>query len=100
MLNFHPIRVIYLDYTNIFYYFAGIKLERNIERYIMKTEKSTEKPILTALRELEIGESCTYPAERTSYLKSACTTFGFEWGKKFTTSTNREERTVTATRIA
>lgn len=66
----------------------------------MGTEKITDKPILTALRELEIGQKVTYPAERGSYLKSACSQFGFEWGKKFTTTNNREERTVTATRIA
>ena len=59
-----------------------------------------DKPILSALRQLAVGESCTYPAERASYLKSACTSFGFEWGKKFTTTTNRAQRTVTATRIA
>lgn len=62
--------------------------------------KTTDKPILTALRELEIGESVTYPADRTSYLRSACVSFGLEWGKKFTTKTNREERTVSATRTA
>ncbi len=62
-------------------------------------EKIIDKPVLTALRELEIGQSVTYPAERASYLKSACSQFGFEWGKKFTTTNNREERTITATRI-
>ena len=66
----------------------------------MQNGKYTYRPVLTALRELEIGESVTYPAERTSYLRSACTQFGFEWGKKFTTTTNREENTITATRIA
>ena len=80
-------------------YLCIVKLERNIERNNMDKENGMEKPILTALRELEVGESCTYPAERTSYLKSACTTFGFEWGKKFTTTTDRKERTVTATRV-
>ena len=65
----------------------------------MMTEKVIDRPILTALRELEIGDSVTYPAERSSYLKSACSQFGFEWGKKFTTSSNREDRTITATRI-
>lgn len=66
----------------------------------MKNGKYTYRPVLTALRELEIGESVTYPAERSSYLRSACTQFGFEWGKKFTTSQNRKENTITATRIA
>ncbi len=63
-------------------------------------EKIIDKPVLTALRELEIGQSVTYPAERSSYVKSACSQFGFEWGKKFTTANNREERTITVTRIA
>ena len=65
----------------------------------MRSKKITDRPILTALRELEIGESITCPAERTSYLRSVCVSFGLEWNKKFKTSTNREERTVTATRI-
>lgn len=61
-------------------------------------EKVIDKPILTALRELELGESVTYPIERTSYLRSACVTFGLEWGKKFKTAINRDSRTITATR--
>lgn len=81
-------------------YLCIIKLYRNIDIDNMSNEKVTEKPILTALREMEIGESVTYPAERGSYLKSACSQYGFEWGKKFTTSNNRDNRTVSATRIA
>ncbi len=61
-------------------------------------KKVIDKPILTALRELEVGDFVTYPIERTSYLRSACVTFGLEWGKKFKTSINREDRTITATR--
>ncbi len=61
-------------------------------------EKVNTKPILTALREMEIGESVIYPIERTSYVRSACVTFGLEWGKKFKTSTNRVDRTITVTR--
>ncbi len=82
------------------FYFCVIKLYRSIDIDNMSNEKITDKPILTALREMEIGDSVTYPAERGSYLKSACSQFGFEWGKKFTTCNNRDDRTVTATRIA
>ncbi len=63
-------------------------------------EKIIDKPVHTALSELESWQSVTYPAERSSYVKSACSQFGFEWGKKFTTANNREERTITVTRIA
>lgn len=58
----------------------------------------TKKPILTTLRSLKVGQSATYPANRASYLKSACTSFGFEWNKKFTTATDRQTRTITVTR--
>ncbi|MDE6340000.1 MAG: hypothetical protein K2K97_09475 [Muribaculaceae bacterium] len=63
-------------------------------------EKISERPVLTALRELEVGESVTFPIKRNSYVKSCCTNFGLEWDKKFKTAVNREEKTVTATRTA
>lgn len=63
-------------------------------------EQTTDKPVLTALRALEVGESVTYPISRNSYVKSCCTNFGLEWDKRFTTKVNREARTVTATRTA
>lgn len=65
----------------------------------MNNSANDDRPILAALRELQVGDTCTYPAERASYLKSACTSFGFQWGKKFKTRTNRKERTVTAIRV-
>jgi len=63
-------------------------------------KKTAEKPILTALRELEIGKSVTYPMNRASYLRSVCVSFGLEWEKKFTTKIDRETKTITATRTA
>lgn len=65
----------------------------------MSNETSPDKPLLAKLRELEVGQSLTYPARRCSYLKSVCSQFGFEWGKKFTTTNNRQDGTVTATRV-
>ncbi len=62
-------------------------------------QKQEGKPLLSVLREMEVGESHSFPAERGSYLKSACTTFGFEWGKIFTTATNRADRTISVTRV-
>lgn len=59
-----------------------------------------EKPVLAQLRELKVGQSITCPAERGSYLRTICSQFGFEWGRRFKTTNNRELRTVTATRIA
>ncbi len=64
------------------------------------TENQRPESLLGQLNSLEVGEQFTVPVSRCSYLRSICTTFGLEWGKKFTTSTNREARTITATRIS
>ena len=65
-----------------------------------KAEKNSEKSILSQLRELEIGHKLVFPAEKSSYVKSACTRFGFEWNKKFSTTQNTSERTFTVCRTA
>ena len=68
----------------------------------MKKSKETavSKPILTQLREMEVGDILVFPAERMSVVKSSCSTFGFEWGKTFSTTINRKERTISVTRKA
>lgn len=63
------------------------------------TLQEKEKPMLAVLRDLEIDESHTYPIERMSSLKTMCTNFGMQWGKQFSTKTNRESRTITVTRV-
>lgn len=63
-------------------------------------EKTVDKPALKTLREMEVGDSATFPIERTSYISSVCVRFGLQWGKKFKTSTNRETRTITVTRAS
>ncbi len=66
----------------------------------MSKEKTTDKPLLSTLRELEVGKSVTYPISRRSYVCSACTRFGMEWDKEFKTTSSRENKTVTVTRTA
>lgn len=61
-------------------------------------EKS--KSVRSQIHELEVGDKATFDASRTSYIRAACTNFGFEWARKFSTSTDREKRTITVTRIA
>lgn len=56
--------------------------------------------LLGQLRTLSVVEELTVPVSRSSYLKSICVSFGLQWGKKFTTTINREERTITATRVS
>lgn len=65
----------------------------------MSNDKNTDKPVLATLREMAVGDAVTFPIERTSYLRSLCATFGAEWNKKFSTKTDRIERTVRVTRV-
>lgn len=66
-----------------------------------KTSKNQhKKSLLGQLNALEVGEELTVSVSRSSYLKSICVSFGLQWDKKFATSTNREQRTITATRIS
>lgn len=58
------------------------------------------KSVRSQIHELEIGDQATFDASRTSYIRAACTNFGFEWERKFSTSIDREKRTITVTRIA
>lgn len=65
-----------------------------------KQEKPQKSSLLGQLSALEIDGQLTVPVSRASYLRSICSGFGLEWGKKFSVSTNREQRTITATRIS
>lgn len=64
------------------------------------SKNQRKKSLLGQLNALEVGEELTVSVSRSSYLKSICSSFGLEWGKKFSVSTNREQRTITATRIS
>ena len=65
-----------------------------------KSENQRKNNLLGQLRCLAVGETLTVPVSRASYLKTICVSFGLQWNKKFSTTTNREERTITATRLA
>lgn len=64
------------------------------------SKNQRKKSLLGQLNALEVGEELTVSVSRSSYLKSICASFGLQWNKKFTTTTNREQRTITATRIS
>lgn len=67
----------------------------------MKTEKNNiGKPILAQLRDLTVGETVTYPLSRMSSVKTMCSNFGTEWGKKFQTRVSRETGTIVVTRLS
>ncbi len=64
------------------------------------SENQRKKSLLGQLSDLAVGEELTVPVSRSSYLKSICVSFGLQWDKKFSTSTNRAQRTITAKRIS
>lgn len=56
--------------------------------------------MLGILSAMKVGASHSFPAAKTNSVKSMCSTFGFQWGKEFRTSLNREKRTVDVTRVS
>ena len=57
-----------------------------------------KKPLRAEIRELVIGSTLVYPIRRMSVVKSTCSTVALENDRKFSTSVDREERTITVTR--
>ena len=70
-----------------------------MSKQAMKLSEKT-KPILAQLSEMAINDVLTFPAEKLGSVKTMCSEYGFQWGKKFSTSVNRQERTFNVTRIA
>lgn len=82
-----------------FAYLCTIKLNKLYNKSINAMEKVIPKPMLAVLRDMKVGEACVYPVSRMSSLKTMCSTYGVQWGRKFTTKVNTTERTITATRV-
>lgn len=66
----------------------------------MNSGNNNKKSVLAILRELKVAESATFPAEKSGYVSSLCSRFGFQWDKKFKTTINRAEKTICVTRMA
>lgn len=64
------------------------------------TSQIQDIPALTALRNMEIGETCSFPIERMSYIRSLTSRFGLEWNKTFRTKTDRELRIIKVARTS
>lgn len=61
-------------------------------------EKTT--PVLSQLREMQIGDELIFPIERMTSIKSMMYTYGVMWCKKFSGAACRNGRTFTVRRIA
>ena len=53
---------------------------------------------LSILRNLEIDQEVSFHISKTSNIRSMCSTFGLQWGKRFVTKTSRENSTITVKR--
>ena len=56
-------------------------------------------PLRPQIRELELGQAINFPIRRMQTVKSTCTDLGTIYSRKFRTKLNREQETITVTRI-
>ena len=62
----------------------------------MKEKKNT---LLGTLATLKVGGSKCFPISKLNSVRTACSSFGLQWGKRFTTNVVREEKVVKVTRV-
>ncbi|MCH5234740.1 MAG: hypothetical protein J1E16_05550 [Muribaculaceae bacterium] len=63
-------------------------------------ENTTQRPMRRVIDELEVGQVCCFPISKMLVIRSCCSELSLMQGKKYTTSTNRENQTITVTRIS
>ncbi len=64
----------------------------------MNTVKSTVE-LVDALRNMGVGQTLEFPAERANSVRAVCSNYGFQWDRKYTTKAVREERKVIVSRV-
>lgn len=56
--------------------------------------------IVESLQNLKVGDMLVAPAEQANNVRSTASNYGFQWGRKFKTKQNREDRTLTVIRLS
>lgn len=59
-----------------------------------------EKSVRLQLFELGISDVLTFPLDRLTTIRAACSTYGLMWDRRFETHTDKEEKNITITRVA
>lgn len=60
-----------------------------------------QRPAMAILRDMEVGDSHTWPSERAAYIASLSSRCNFDWApKRYSMRRNKELRSITITRIA
>lgn len=62
-------------------------------------EQKSKKTLLGVLASLEVGACEDFSVKKLNSVRTACSSFGLQWGKRFTTKVDRETMTVKVTRI-
>ena len=58
-----------------------------------------EKSVRLQLYELALNENLVFPLDKLTTIRSACSTYGLMWNRRFETKTDKEERNITITRV-
>lgn len=61
-------------------------------------DKKKSKPARQELLEMDVREVREFPINKLCSVRSACSQYGLEWGRKYSTSVDREKRVITVTR--
>lgn len=57
------------------------------------------RPMRQILMGMEVGDTVCFQITLINSVKVSCTQYGLQWGKRFTTHTNRPNRTIDVTRV-
>lgn len=63
-------------------------------------ENIIKKPTRRLIKELEIGDTRSFPIARTPSIRATCTLVNLQTGMRFSTSVDRDAQIVTVKRIA
>lgn len=62
-------------------------------------ENPTQRPMRRIIDELEVGQVYCFPISKMLVIRSCCSELSLMHSRKYSTSTNREDQTITVTRI-
>lgn len=61
--------------------------------------KTKQKSVRLQLRDMKVGDVLSFPLEKVTSIRSACSAYGLEWDKGFVTMSDRDTRTLSVTRV-
>lgn len=65
----------------------------------MKEEGNITQAVQPQLKEMKVGQKIAFPIRRVGTVKNSCSYIGLQYGRKFTTSLDREKELIRVTRV-